>query len=87
MRFSRAESSLGFCLRRKYSFLRRRWRRRRERLSAGVGEVGRRKSGLCWTRSVKRALAWSGECARQRRVCAICSLGVVMLMCGSMYVC
>jgi len=59
----------------KYSFLRRRWRRRRERLSEAEGDVARRKRGFCLTRSVNCWVALSGEWARDRRVCAMCVFG------------
>lgn len=75
MRFSRADNGRGFWWRRKYSFLRRRWRRRRERLSDAEGEVARRNSGFCLMRSVNCCVALSGECARERSVCAMCGLG------------
>ena len=67
----RADSGWGrWCLR-KYSFLRRRWCRRRERLSAAEGDVGRRKRGFCLMRSVNCWEAVSGEWARVRRVWAM----------------
>lgn len=74
-RFSRADSGCGFWCRRKYSFLRRRWRRRRDRLSDAEGEVARRKSGFCLMRSVNCCVALSGEWARERRVCAMWVFG------------
>lgn len=75
MRFSRADSGRGrWCLR-KYSFLRRRWRRRLERLSEAEGDVGRRKRGFCFMRSVNCWVAVSGEWARARRVWAMCAVG------------
>ena len=46
MRFSRADRGRGRWCRRKYSFLRRRWRRLLERLSEADGDVGRRKRGF-----------------------------------------
>lgn len=75
MRFSRADRGRGRWCRRKYSFLRRRWSRRLERLSEASGDVGRRKRGFCLMRSVNCWDAVSGEWARARRVCAMCVVG------------
>lgn len=69
--FSRAERGLGFCFRKKYSFFRKRWSRRRARLSAGDGDVECRKRGFRFTLSVKMFEAVSGECARAISCCAI----------------
>lgn len=57
----------------KYSFLRRRCKRRRERLSEADGEVARRNNGFCLMRSVNCCVALSGEWARERRVWAMCA--------------
>lgn len=56
------------------------------RLSAGVGEVGRRKRGLCLMRSVKRVSAVSGEWARLRREWAMCGFDMFcfVLLCGEL---
>lgn len=45
-------------------------------MSEAEGEVGRRKSGFCLMRSVNCWVALSGEWARERRVWAMCCLGV-----------